>query len=85
MDRESRSGPLTRKGDSMARILFDEAPLDVTENVEEVLSLVVNARDGLRRGNGTIIAPPGWILLTDAETNEPVYLQVGRVGYVRES
>jgi hypothetical protein len=69
----------------MARILFDEAPLDVSENVEEVLSRFVNSRDGLRRGNGTIIAPPGWVVLTTAETNEPVYIQVGRVGYVRES
>jgi hypothetical protein len=69
----------------MARILFDEAPLDVSENVEEVLGRFVNSRDGLRLGNGTIIAPPGWVLLTDAETNAPVYIQVVRVGYVRDS
>lgn len=69
----------------MARILFDEAPLDVSEDVDEVLSHFVNSRDGLRRGNGTIVAPPGWVVLTEAVTGEPVYIQVIRVGYVRES
>lgn len=72
-----------QKGAELARILFDEAPLDVSENVEEVLNRFVNSRDGLRRGNGTIVAPAGWVVLTDADTDE-IYVQVGRVGYVRE-
>lgn len=68
----------------MASILFDQAPITVAEDVDEVLSRVVNSRDGLRHGNGTILAPAGWILLTEADTGEPLYVQVSRVGYVRE-
>jgi len=55
----------------MARILFDE-----------VLNRVVNSRDGLRRPNGSIIAPTGWVVLTETDTDKPIYVQVGRVGYV---
>lgn len=66
----------------MARILFDQAEIDVSEDVEEVLNRVVNSRDGLRRGNGSIIAPAGWLVLTEANTDKPIYIQVGRVGYV---
>lgn len=66
----------------MARILFDQAQLDVTEDVEEVLNRVVNSRDGLRRGNGSIIAPAGWVVLTEADSDTPIYVQVGRVGDV---
>jgi hypothetical protein len=68
----------------MAFILFDQSPLDVSEDVEEVLSRVVNSRDGLRRDNGTILAPAGWIVLTEALTDGPIYVQVARVGYIRE-
>jgi len=68
----------------MASILFDQAAIDVSEDAEEVLNRVANSRDGLRRGNGTIIAPAGWIVLSDAVTGGALYVQVGRVGYVRE-
>jgi hypothetical protein len=68
----------------MASILFDQAPITVSEDVDEVLGRVVNSRDGLRRGNGAILAPAGWIVLTEADTGEPLYVQVSRVGYVRE-
>ena len=67
----------------MASILFDQAALSVSEDVDEVLSRVVNARDGLRRGNGSILAPAGWIVLTEIGSDEPIYVQVTRVGYVR--
>jgi hypothetical protein len=66
----------------MARILFDQTELDVSEDVEEVLSRVVAARDGLRRDNGSIVAPAGWIALTEAHTDNSIYVQVERVGYV---
>jgi hypothetical protein len=66
----------------MARILFDQAQLDVSEDADEVLNRVVNSRDGLRRGNGSIIAPAGWVVLTEADTDRPIYVQVERVGYV---
>jgi hypothetical protein len=68
----------------MASILFDQAALSVSEDVDEVLSRVVNSRDGLRRGNGSILAPAGWIVLTEVDSREPIYVQVSRVGYVRE-
>ena len=68
----------------MASILFDQAALSVAEDVDEVLSRVVNSRDGLRRGNGSILAPAGWIVLTEFDSGEQLYVQVARVGYVRE-
>jgi hypothetical protein len=68
----------------MARILLDETEIEVAEEVEEVLGRIVNARDGLRRGSGAIIAPPGWVLLTASGTGEEIYLQVARIAYVRE-
>jgi len=67
----------------MARILLGEVEIEVTEDVEEALSRIVNARDGLRRSNGVIVAPPGWVILTAADTSE-IYVQVARIGYVRE-
>jgi hypothetical protein len=68
----------------MARILLDETEIEVAEEADEVLGKIVNAKDGLRRGNGAIIAPPGWLLLTAAGTGEEIYLQVARIAYVRE-
>jgi len=68
----------------MARILLDETEIEVAEEVDEVLGKIVNAKDGLRRGNGAIIAPPGWLLVSAAGTGEEIYLQVARIGYVRE-
>ena len=69
----------------MARVMFDQVEIDVSEDVDEVLKRVVNSRDGLRRPNGSIIAPAGWILLTEPTTDKPIYLQVGRVSYVCEA
>jgi hypothetical protein len=69
----------------MARILFDQAEVEVSEDVQEVLGQVVNSRDGLRRPNSSIIAPAGWVLLTEADTDRPVCVQVARVGYVCET
>jgi hypothetical protein len=67
----------------MARILLDETEIEVSEDVEETLNRIVNARDGLRRGNGAIVAPPGWVTLTAVDTSE-LYVQVARIAYVRE-
>jgi hypothetical protein len=68
----------------MARILLDETEIEVAEEVQDVLGKIVNARDGLRHGNGKIIAPAGWVILTAAGTGEEIYLQVARIAYVRE-
>jgi hypothetical protein len=68
----------------MARILLDESEIEVAEDVEEILTAIVNARDGLRRGSGAILAPPGWVRLTQPGLGETIYIQVSHVGYVRE-
>jgi hypothetical protein len=47
------------------------------------LNRIVNARDGLRRGNGAIVAPPGWVILTATDGSD-IYVQVARIAYVRE-
>jgi hypothetical protein len=67
----------------MARILLDETEVEVAEEVEEILNRVVNSRDGLRRGSGAIVAPPGWVVLTAPNTGE-IYIQVARIAYIRE-
>jgi hypothetical protein len=67
----------------VARILLDETEIEVAEDVEEALNRIVNSRDGLRRGNGAIVAPAGWVILTAPDSSE-IYLQVARIGYVRE-
>jgi hypothetical protein len=67
----------------MALILLDETEIAVSEDVEDILTRIVNARDGLRLGSGTIVAPPGWVILSDADTDAPVYVQVARIGCVR--
>jgi hypothetical protein len=68
----------------MARILLDETEIEVSEDVEEILSRIVNSRDGLRRGSGAIVAPPGWVILTASGTGDEIYLQVAHIAYVRE-
>lgn len=67
----------------MARILLGEAEINVAEDVEDTLNRIVNARDGLRRGNGAIMAPAGWVILT-ADDGSDIYVQVTRIACVRE-
>jgi hypothetical protein len=67
----------------MARILLDETEIDVSEDAEETLNRIVNSRDGLRRGSGAIVAPPGWVILTATDGSE-IYVQVARIAFVRE-
>jgi hypothetical protein len=67
----------------VARVLLNNTELEVTEDTDEILARIVKARDGLRRGSGTIIAPPGWIRLTDPLSDDPVYVQVAKVSFVR--
>ncbi len=67
----------------MARILLDETEIEVSEEVGDILSRIVNSRDGLRLGSGAIVAPPGWVILTGLDTGK-IYVQVARIGYVRE-
>jgi hypothetical protein len=66
----------------MARILLGEGEINVAEDVEDTLNRIVNARDGLRRGNGAIMAPSGWVILT-ADDGSDIYVQVARIAYVR--
>jgi hypothetical protein len=68
----------------MARILLDDTEVEVSEEVDDVLGRIVNSRDGLRRGSGAIVAPAGWIVLTASDGDDPIYVQVARIGYVRE-
>jgi hypothetical protein len=68
----------------MARILLDETEIDVAEDVEDILNKIVNSRDGLRRGSGAIVAPPGWVIVTASGSGDEIYVQVARIGYVRE-
>jgi hypothetical protein len=67
----------------MASILFDRLTVEVSEDVEEVLGRIVNSRDGLRSGNGAILAPAGWVVLTSADTGEDLYVQVSRLDCVQ--
>ncbi len=66
----------------MARLLLDDTEIEVAEDAGEVLARIVNARDGLRLG-GAIVAPAGWVGLSDPLTEEPVYVQVAKIGFVR--
>jgi hypothetical protein len=68
----------------MARILLDESEIEVTEEVEEILTAIVSAKDGLRHPSGAILAPPGWVRLTQPGLGETIYIQVSQIGYVRE-
>jgi hypothetical protein len=66
----------------MARILFSEIEISVSEDPDEVMSRFVAAKDGLRSNTGVILAPPGWIALTEADTGERVYVQAAHAQYV---
>jgi len=68
----------------MARILIDSKELEVSEDVDEILANIVKARDGVRLAGGVIVAPTGWAMFTAPETGDPIYVQVARVGYVRD-
>jgi hypothetical protein len=68
----------------MARIMLDVTEIEVSEEVGEILNRIVNSRDGLRRGSGAIVAPPGWVILTAQDTSDEIYVQVARIGCVRE-
>lgn len=68
----------------MAHILFGQTEVEVREEVEEILARIVDSRDGLRHGSGAIVAPPGWVSLTQVGLGEPIFVQVSQIGYVRE-
>jgi hypothetical protein len=68
----------------MARILLGESEIDVSEDAEDILNRIVNSRDGVRRGSGAIVAPPGWVIVTASDTGDPIYVQVARIACVRE-
>ncbi len=68
----------------MARIALDGVEVVVSEDLEVVLSRLVASKDGIRLGNGSIKAPPGWMVLTEAVSGEEIYVHTQRLGYVRE-
>jgi cell wall assembly regulator SMI1 len=68
----------------MARVLLGETEVEVSEEVEDIMGRIINSRDGLRRGSGTMVAPPGWVVLTADVTGDEIYIQVANIGYVRE-
>jgi hypothetical protein len=67
----------------MARIQLGESEIEVAEEVEEILTTIVSAKDGLRHPSGAILAPPGWIKLTESGLGETIYIQVSRINFVR--
>ena len=67
----------------MAKVRVQAAELSVLESVEDVMTRVSNAAEGLQV-EGSQVAGPGWISLTDARTNRELYVQVGQIGYVGE-
>jgi hypothetical protein len=52
--------------------------------VEEILSRIVRSKDGLRHGHGAIVAPAGWLVVTAQGSDDEIYVQVARVGCVRD-
>lgn len=68
----------------MAKVRVQAAELHVHESVEDVLSRVANAAQGVRIGGARVTAP-GWILLTDATVpNRQLFVQAAQIGYVHE-
>jgi hypothetical protein len=67
----------------MARILLGGRETSVSEAVDEVLSRIVASRDGIRHGNGVIVAPPGWVMLT-TDAGDDIYIPTDQIGYIRE-
>lgn len=68
----------------MARILLDDTEIEVSESVEDILAKIVSSRDGLRLGGGAIVAPAGWLVATASGSHDEVYVQVARIGCVRD-
>ena len=68
----------------MARILLGGTETTVAEEVAEVLGRIVAAKDGIRNSGGAILAPPGWAVLTAADTGDELYVQTEHIAYVRE-
>jgi hypothetical protein len=67
----------------MARILLGGRETSVSEGVDEVLNRIVKSRDGIRQGNGIIVAPPGWVMLT-TDAGDDIYIPTEQIGYIRE-
>jgi hypothetical protein len=67
----------------MTAVLVGDMEVDVSEQVDEVLDAMRAAKDGVRSSKGTILVPPGWLVLTAADSGEPIHIQISRVGYVR--
>ena len=68
----------------MARILLGGRETSVAEEVDDVLARIVASKDGIRNPGGIILAPPGWLALTAADTDDPIFVQTEHIGYVRE-
>ncbi|HXN38108.1 MAG TPA: hypothetical protein VN892_08720 [Solirubrobacteraceae bacterium] len=67
----------------MARILLGGRETSVSEGVDEVLNRIVKSKDGIRHGNGIIVAPPGWVMLT-TDAGDDIYIPTEQIGYIRE-
>lgn len=68
----------------MARIVIDGRDISVNEGVEEVLARIVASREAIRRSNGTITAPSGWMTPSESPHGEEIYVQVERLSCLRE-
>ncbi len=68
----------------MAKVRVQAAELHVQETLEDVMTRVANADEGVNRA-GVRVTAPGWITLTDATApNRELYVQAAQIGYVHE-
>ena len=69
----------------MALIQIDGTEIDIEEDIEVALGRLAAAHDGIRRSDGSIVAPAGWMTVTDAVTGDEIFVQANRVGYLRDN
>ena len=67
----------------MTVMLVGGSEVEVSEDVDAVLMGIQAAKDGVRSANGKIVVAPGWLVLTDADSDEPIFIQISRVAYLR--
>jgi hypothetical protein len=67
----------------MTVMLVGDSEVEVSEDVDAVLMAIQAAKDGVRSANGKIVVPPGWLVLTDSDSGETIFIQISRVAYLR--
>ena len=78
----SVAGALGTVNAAMAKVRIQGSELHVRESVEDVLSQVADAGQGVGGGRAN---PPGWIVLTDANVpSRQLFVQAVQIGYVHQ-